>query len=74
MTDDWQPIASAPRDGTQILAHTGRNCVVVEYCVWADGTSFWEMGHRSDGKILTVGSRLLGWMPLPPLPKPVSEP
>lgn len=71
----WQPIETAPKDGSSILAwgpHAhGRNipgCVIAEFRRWADGTQFWEVGH-SETKSFLSGSPLTHWMPLPTPPE-----
>jgi len=69
-TQQWQPIETAPRDGTQIVAvDCDGQRMVAEYSVLSDGTSVWEIGHSSDGYILHCGAPLTHWMPLPEPPK-----
>lgn len=54
----WQPIATAPRDGTEILTFRGGESMAVAVCV----SGWW---------VCTDGMGLLGvthWMPLPKPP------
>ena len=63
----WQPIETAPRDGTSVLV-TGDKLVVVAYV----HKNRWYMPHHSS----TTGTELSSWirepthwMPLPDLPE-----
>lgn len=68
----WQPMETAPRDGTTILAHipklrgyTARQDVVpVHWSGWGGGT--WE-NSTSGSKLMEFD--LSHWMPLPPPPQ-----
>lgn len=75
---DWQPIETAPKDGTWILGiNNRRNCAVI---IWSECafTHFGALGSGwihpfSDGKLSsfwngTCGSVATHWMPLPPPP------
>lgn len=64
---DWQPIATAPRDGTQILIWTGRECVCGEFHVFADGTAIWEIGQEN-GVRIGLQAVAKAWQSLPPPP------
>ena len=54
---DWQPIESAPRDGTRILANDDDGCN--SYIVW------WCDGWCDDDYSATVRPRPVLWHPLP---------
>lgn len=73
MTRVWQPIASAPRDGTEFLAydhavakmavcHWGRNGPRPTQFDRLDGPMSDEFGYRKEG--------IRHWMPLPAAPGP----
>lgn len=75
---DWQPIETAPRDGTEILVwgptlgHLGDSgFAVVTFVVCNDGNAFWRVAVGPDGRQLAL---LIGvatyWMPLPAPPRP----
>lgn len=78
MKSEWQPIESAPRDGTPILACTGPYEIHAgEVNLWPDGpiTIFWGQYHpNSKGKAeWRDGSGIRRphmefWMPLPEPP------
>ncbi len=63
----WQPIETAPRDGTQILASDGRDMVVVEFYQAKDGSAFWEIAHNENSRFFS-GRYLTHWMHLPEPP------
>jgi hypothetical protein len=56
----WQPIETAPRDGTPILATDGETIVTTRY-----GAFSWT----HEGIDPAVTRRLTHWLPLPPPPK-----
>jgi hypothetical protein len=65
---DWQPIESAPKDGTTILlghASFKPEAAWWEYCSWFEG--WCSGGFRSD--MYGPGFDPTHWMPLPPPPK-----
>lgn len=55
----WQPIETAPKDGTEILASDGQNVVA---CSWQGDT--WSAFNWKGSDIPKY------WMPFPPAPKP----
>jgi len=59
---EWKPIASAPRDGTEILVGLHDGSVAV---VWW-GRYGREIGWTDGDYLMTWPSH---WMPLPPPPK-----
>jgi hypothetical protein len=68
----WEPIKTAPKDGTSFLGHIPGNCGHVarqDVCPmhWSGwGGGCWEnsvSGHK-------IGGRVTHWMPLPPPPDP----
>jgi hypothetical protein len=72
---DWQPIGSAPRDGTQFLAQLSNDWIVIIHeptmemrCGWYLGTGLSIPIERThpDGSIGEHTIRALYWQPLPP--------
>jgi hypothetical protein len=66
---EWQPIETAPRDGTKILAinNRGNQCV----CLWQNGSCSWiSMFSSGPSPFINggCGSVLTHWMPLPEPP------
>lgn len=64
----WQPISTAPRDGTAVLIAEADGNVTACYwstSVWADGGAWISELSRSD----TVHYHPTHWMPIPPPPK-----
>jgi hypothetical protein len=58
----WQPIETAPKDGTEILAvRLGGGCDVVEWVDWKPG--WWNGDVAHDADFFTH------WMPLPEPPR-----
>jgi hypothetical protein len=74
---EWQPIETAPKDGTQILVWDGANAQVAEFYVRADGSSSWELGHRwvngHTRESWSCSGVLTHWMPLPARPSDKGE-
>ena len=62
----WQPIDSAPQDGTKVLAYTndGYKYPLVCQCVWGDG-AWWPDVWESPAEPLSPTH----WMPLLTPPK-----
>ena len=68
---DWQPIETAPKDGTLIIVHGG-----VAY--WRERLNHWETagwytitGIDYPGR--PIQWEVKDWMPLPPAPNPRSR-
>jgi hypothetical protein len=59
----WQPIESAPKDGTPVIVHAGGNTRVCWF-----GTCGWTY-HQRYGGAATVVLEPTHWMPLPEPPK-----
>lgn len=59
----WQPIATAPRDGTAILGWWAGECMIVNWCVFIER---WESSHDGEDMFLPEPTH---WMPLPEGPK-----
>ena len=60
---DWQPIETAPRDGSQFLAWDG---VCIENIKWRNG--MWQTSWAHDEKYSMNGAPT-HWMPLPQPPE-----
>ena len=73
---EWQPIETAPKDGTWIYATDSKFRLA---CHWADApdnlTGGWVIDYRAllDCFYPTVDIKLTHWMPLPDLPQPDDE-
>ena len=71
----WQPIDTAPKDGTLILAHLpdSDDCYVIGWCDKAkDIRSYFNADGWCiawDGESLSDWSQPTHWMPLPDAPK-----
>lgn len=66
---DWQPIETAPRDGTDILAWCADRAVVTfwgEVMARDDGTEGWILSY--DGADPLWHSLPSHWLPIPPKP------
>jgi len=57
----WQPIETAPRDGTLILVNVKH--------IGADAVSYWGAGWRETSNGLMLRDAPTHWMPLPPAPE-----
>lgn len=64
MSDEWQPIETAPKDGTLFLAFGPHDTMnVVSFAYTERGRDFWwTLGMPASDKVTH-------WMPLPPAPK-----
>ena len=60
---NWQPIETAPRDGTHILGFGDGNSEVIQWSTSYGGTDGWFCV----GKLIDYDAT--HWMPLPDLPK-----
>lgn len=67
---DWQPIETAPQDGTEILARRYNDCFHEHYVVWWTGSQPYPW--QADGNAYAEG-RLDEWMPIPRPPEREKE-
>lgn len=65
--DDWQPIETAPRDGTQILATPCFGTSNEPYQIWYDSTGKRWHGWRHSS--IRITAEPTHWQPLPEPPK-----
>ena len=69
----WQPIETAPRDGTIILVWVDGECIVVRWLKWCNSNDpgRWELtrtgSYAADGELYADPTH---WQPLPPAPEP----
>jgi hypothetical protein len=61
----WQPIGTAPKDGTSILVWDEGICIVTAWVETDDGAGFW------DAALIEPPPQF--WMPLPAPPPPSEE-
>ncbi len=59
---DWQPIETAPRDGTYLLGYDGEPIVIIAY------ESGWEYGDNFIAGNVNEKPRPTHWIPLPAPP------
>jgi hypothetical protein len=64
--EDWRPIETAPRDGTQVLALSGDRIEVLAHDTWTDLGRSYAHWITSDGH---VRNDVTHWMPLPEVPR-----
>ena len=62
----WQPISTAPKDGTRILI---ANAKAVATAGWENSIWWSKCGGWSDDDDLTAAEPPTHWMPLPDVPK-----
>jgi hypothetical protein len=66
---EWQPIESAPKDGTEVLTY--REVGLMAVAAYFEYEPIWRPGTREAGWTVTDGADLVGvthWMPLPSPP------
>ncbi len=62
LTPAWQPIATAPKDGTQVLLFWKGN---IAQAAWVSDWAWWEVSGWRENLIV---ARPTHWMPLPAAP------
>lgn len=62
----WQPIETAPKDGTEILLYVG--IMKHDYAVAHWNERYWQMGVHQD-RFYSEFGQPTHWMPLPEAPK-----
>lgn len=71
---EWQPIETAPKDGTEVLTY--REAGLMAVAVWVKYYPIWRGGDES-GWVVSDGADLVGvthWMPLPNPPSAEEKP
>jgi hypothetical protein len=66
MTTDWQPIESAPRDGTPLLVGVAGDDYYPRTAWWDDEAGAWLVNERPRVCMLVTPTH---WMPLPEPPE-----
>ena len=57
---DWQPIETAPKDGTNVLVYYVRGGVPVVHIAWYDSPDEWEK-LAENGLVLDSREEWVGW-------------
>ena len=65
----WQPIETAPKDGTDILVMTGETMHVVRWINIHGDFDYWAVDDNKHGPFTLRGKAPTHWMPLPETPK-----
>ena len=63
----WQPIDTAPKDGTWVLLWTGNECRIAMWDEWEDPECPVTQGWFDDGDGMYIENPT-HWMPLPEAP------
>ena len=66
---EWQPIETAPKDGTDILVMTGETMHVVRWINIHGDFDYWAVDDNKHGPFTLRGKAPTNWMPLPDPPK-----
>ena len=66
---EWQPIETAPKDGTDILVMTGETMHVVRWINIHGDFDYWAVDDNKHGPFTLRGKAPTNWMPLPEQPK-----
>ena len=66
---EWQPIETAPKDGTDILVMTGETMHVVRWVNIHGDFDYWAVDDNKHGPFTLRGKAPTHWMQLPELPK-----
>lgn len=67
---DWQPIETAPKDGTSVLLWDGEFQFTGEWMVEAIDGSHWWIATLHGQKQVACDPQPTHWHPLPPPPTP----
>jgi hypothetical protein len=65
LLSSWQPIATAPKDGTDILVMTGETMHVVRWENVHGDFDYWVVDDNKHGPFTLRGKEPTHWMPLP---------
>ena len=66
---EWQPIETAPKDGTDILVMTGETMHVVRWINIHGDFDYWAVDDNKHGPFTLRGKAPTHWMQLPETPK-----
>ena len=66
---EWQPIETAPKDGTDILVMTGETMHVVRWINIHGDFDYWAVDDNKHGPFTLRGKAPTHWMSLPDPPK-----
>ena len=68
---EWQPIETAPKDGTEVFLWTEEKPnIVVAYWDTYEGSGWWRFSESVLSDIAGEVENATHWMPLPEPPKP----
>lgn len=73
---EWQPIETAPKDGTAILVYTGSGWYVTAWLQGDDtdaGIDWWYVDDNKHGPYPLRGNSPTHWMPLPNPPATIEQ-
>ena len=66
---EWQPIETAPKDGTDMLVMTGETMHVVRWINIHGDFDYWAVDDNKHGPFTLRGKAPTHWLPLPETPK-----
>ena len=66
---EWQPIETAPKNGTDILVMTGETMHVVRWINIHGDFDYWAVDDNKHGPFTLRGKAPTHWLPLPEPPK-----
>ena len=67
--NNWQPIETAPTDGTEFLGLSRHGQIAIAYRVQRDDCEMWVFGGQSASVEAKPSIKPTHWMPLPEAPK-----
>jgi hypothetical protein len=73
---DWQPIETAPRDGTPVLVYSPMACVGVDIGLWWGLRNGFDIGWYYEDepeREEELAQSFTHWQPLPSPPSPTQE-